>query len=231
MNIKELKIGSRLELELAEFTHQKKYIYVSQLLDIADEATLVAAVPIHASRVVFIPNNTRINVFLLHSRRGLLSAVCTVKSKEHKGNIPVMYLHINEDFKSVQRRKYFRLDCLMEARYRILEDYSEDVPPAPAKDEEYRKASVKNISGSGICMVLEEEASKGCFMDVILFMGKTARVKAVCNAVRISRIRYGKATKFEAGLHFVKISEADQEAVIKYIFKQQRLLLKKDLLR
>lgn len=141
-----------------------------------------------------------------------------------------MYLHVVEDFKSVQRRKYFRLDCLMEATYRILENYSEDASPAPGKDEEYRKASVKNISGSGICMVLEEEVIKGCFMEVILSIGKTARVKAVCNTVRVTRIQCGKANKFEAGLHFVKISQTDQESLIRYIFNQQRLLLKRGLL-
>jgi len=65
MNVSLIKIGSRLELELASNLGDKSYTYVSQLMGVIDEKNIVLAAPIHGSRVIFIPANAKLKVVFL----------------------------------------------------------------------------------------------------------------------------------------------------------------------
>lgn len=66
-------IGIKLELELyntIKDTHE--HIYISQLIDVIDEKTIVIANPIHEAKYMFITAGTQVKIIFMHQTLGLL---------------------------------------------------------------------------------------------------------------------------------------------------------------
>lgn len=231
MDIWDIKLGTKLDLELVNSLGEKiGQTYVSQLIDVIDKENIIIAAPIHEARLMLITNGTRIRSILLHEKQGLLCFRGIIAGKEKKENIISFHVKIEGDFEKIQRRKYFRLDCNLNASYRPHPEEDagqpkEKKPPAQA----YKKTLTKNISGCGVCIVTEEEFPRNSLLEVVLWLNKDTTIKVVCKAIRSIRIEGIKEKKYELGLYFSEISQRDQDMVIKFIFDQQRLLLKNNI--
>lgn len=231
MKLKEIKIGTRLELEVINSSGEKQgYVYVSQMEDVVDPENVVIASPIYASRMIFIPKDTRLRVVFFHDKYGMLYFNGIVTGKGQKGNLSMLYIRVEGEIQQIQRRKYFRLDCFLNAGYRLLNDQS----PGPEsendinREQEYKKALTKNLSGSGVCILTDEEIPVGSSVEVLIMVNPGTTVKARSTVVRSREIESARTKKFEHGLHFTEISKMHQNEIIRYIFDQQRVLLKKD---
>jgi c-di-GMP-binding flagellar brake protein YcgR len=95
---------------------------------------------------------------------------------------------------------------------------------------QYKKALTKNLSGSGACIVTDENLPRNTILELRLEFSSSVYVNALCVVMRNTPVEVKKATNYELGLHFTKISPRDQDHIIKYIFEQQRVLLKKEIL-
>jgi c-di-GMP-binding flagellar brake protein YcgR len=129
-------------------------------------------------------------------------------------------------FERLQRRKYFRLDCFLNASYRILpeEMQGEDTP----KEQSAAKKTIsRNLSGNGAGIVTEEELPKGTRLETEIKLTESSTIKVICKVVRCILMEGVKGKKYDIGLYFTHVSAKDQELLIKFIFDQQRLLLKK----
>ncbi|MGI6779013.1 MAG: flagellar brake protein [Acetivibrionales bacterium] len=233
MNITELKIGTRLEIELLNHLGDKKGpAYVSQLLRIVDQENIIIASPIHKSVVIPVHAGTRVRVFALHETHGLLSFNATAKSSHKKDNLSLLLLNITSDLIKIQRRDFYRLQCCIDVDYYILDNENENhgnhSEGNNSESKEYKKAIAKNISASGICIVVEEKIPKDSLLHLSICLGNTL-IKSTCKVIRSTLIENTRGNKYELGLSFVKMSRHSQEILIKYIFDQQRELLKKDL--
>ena len=230
MNLKELRIGTRLELHLLDASGEKVgYNYVSQILDILEGESLLLAYPIFESRMVFIPTGAQLRLIFLHHKYGLLSVLCTVLSKDKKDNFSFLTVKIAGDFEKIQRRKYYRLDCNLDILFRVLENYPEhtEVPPT---DSGVCKAITKNLSGSGICIVSDKTVEPGAYLEVRIFLEAGNPIKAIGVVTRCLRMEGIKLEKYEIGLHLIELGKKEQDAIVKHIFAQQRVLLKKNIL-
>lgn len=231
MNIIGTKLGTKLELELINSIGQKiGQTYISQLIDIIDDKNIVISAPIHESRLMFITNGTKIRILFFHYKLGLACFSGTVTGKEKNENLILFDIKIETELEKIQRRNYFRLDCLLNAEYFLLPNETSEgetqVETPIAIDKEYRKAIAKNLSGCGVCIVIGEDIPKGSIIEVIVALDKENSIKAKCKVVRSSPIETSKDKKFELGLYITQISNKDQDAIIKFIFDQQRLKLK-----
>lgn len=228
MNIYDVKVGTKLDFELVNSLGERiGQTYVSQLVEVLDREQILIACPIHESRLMLILAGTRSRMVFLHEKQGLISFTGSIAGKEKRENLVLLSVKIDGSFESIQRRKYFRLDCLLNAAYRVLPDaekQDEQVPddPCPA-----RKAIVKNISGNGAGMVSDEELPKGVKLEVEIQLAAGSAIKVSANIVRCFPIEGVKTKKYDLGLYFTKISPRDQDLLVRFIFDQQRLLLKK----
>jgi c-di-GMP-binding flagellar brake protein YcgR len=231
MKLTELKIGSRLEVELLSNQGESKvFLYVSQLLEVIDPENVVIATPIANSRNVFLPLGYRVRVMLLHSVYGLVGFKGVIANKGMRDNIAVLFLQVEGGLESIQRRKYFRLDCLLSTEYRVCPEKSEAMNEADTSEPSYKKAITKNLSGSGMCIVTDEEIQYGTNLELILSISEQVKVKVAAAVMRCSCLETSRHVKYEIGLHFTELSKSAQESIIKYIFDQQRILLKKGLI-
>jgi len=231
MNAMDFKIGTKLEFSLIHSTGQKSdFSHVSQLLDIVDESNIVMACPIHGSQLVPIPVGTKIEVVFIHEKRSVISFEGTVTGRSDKDNVAAMQVHIESEISRIQRRQFFRLECLLDVQYRLLSDDSEDISNFNNEDSgkkvEYKKAVTSDLSGSGVCIVTDESIPKDSIIEICIFLDEKNVVKAIARLIRSSAVQIEKGTKYKNGLHFVNISKTDRNRIIKYVFAQQRKLLK-----
>lgn len=235
MNIIGTKLGTKLELELVNNLGQKiGQTYISQLIDVIDEKCIVISAPIHESRLMFVTNGTNIRILFFHNKLGLAAFLGTVTGKEKSENLILFDIRIDSDLEKIQRRNYFRLDCLLNAQYYLIstESNGDDMPVdliADSSEKEYKKAIAKNISGCGTCIVVSEDIQKGSVLEVIISIDKQTSIKMKGKVVRNIAIEANRETKHELGLYTSQISVKDQDIIIKYIFDQQRLKLKNNM--
>ena len=109
-----------------------------------------------------------------------------------------------------ERRQFVRLNTRLDTTYTVL-------PSGKAQ-----RTVAKNISGSGICLFLEQSIPPGTQMQVSMKLPDRAQ-PAVFTAEVVWCETYemiGKTNRqqaVEAGLRFIEISPADQEAVMQYV--------------
>lgn len=228
MKFEEIPAGTRFELELLNNSDEKTgYIYVSQLLEPIKDGSLpmVISTPIFEARLVFIPLSGKIRISFFHKKYGLMGFTATVEAKEIRGNLSILKVNARSELEKIQRRQHYRVDCLLPAEYKVLSTTSVNL-----ESKAFSKTTVKNISGSGACIVTEVNIPEKSVLELQVHLDSGISIKAICIILRNQTIEVKKAKSYELGLHFVDISKKDQDAIIKFAFEQQRLLLKKDVL-
>ncbi len=230
MNAKEMKIGTRLELELINKSGGKiGQTYISQLMDVVNHDTIVIAAPVHESRLMLIVNGTNVRIIFRHDRHGILNFTGVISHKEKLDNLIVLYVKIESDFMKIQRRSYFRLDCNLKAAYQFILEEPPDDAGVNNQLSEYKKAITKNISGNGACIVTEDDIPKGSRLNLRIWLANDTIIDALCKVVRNIPIEIKRQTMFELGLFILEISQKDSESIVRYIFNQQRQLLKNNI--
>lgn len=224
----DLAVGTKIELELVDKHGQKiGQTYISQVLDVADDKNILIAAPIHESRLTFILSGTNIRIVFLHNVHGLLSFTGVITKKEMMGNLAGFYVKRNDEFKKIQRRQYFRFDCILDVKYCKHPNESENKIYCFDNGSEYKRGITKDISGCGACIITDEEIPKGELLAVEIALTNEAKLNTVSKIIRCQRIEGLKEKKFQLGLYFNHISHKDQDVLVKFIFDQERLLLKK----
>ena len=217
----EILIGTRLELEmLNEYEDRVGQLYVSQLLEVQESGNIVIAAPIHEGRLVFIPQQSAIRLAFIHVEEGLLGFIGTVKAFDLNDKIAVLIIEPKPELFKMQRRMYYRLDYLKDIKVRLKGE-------KPANKKSNIRAFTKNISGSGLCIVTDTDIPRKTELEVELTLTEDITVKAKCVVVRCTWFEVMKSRNYELGLSFTEISKKDQDILVKFIYEQQRVRLKK----
>jgi len=241
----EIAIGTRLELEILRNGKEKfGNTFVSQLLEHQPDGSIVISAPITGSRIVYVPSHITIRLTFIHQLHGLLSFTALVMSRGSRGNVAVLIIKPNDDLEKIQRRMHYRLDIILTAFVRPVQDDNSGTckdngtsDEQPASDNSgvsenaevpQIKAYTKNISGSGVCIICRENFPKNSMLNIELNLTEDLKITAGCIVVRNQSVEIKKTRSYELGMRFTQISKKDEEALIRFIFEQQRLLLKKN---
>ena len=219
MTPQEVTIGTRFELEVFDKNGEKVgQTYVSQLLEIQGDGSFVISAPIHEARLVFIPRGTQLHLTFVHRRLGLLGFPVLTAAMEYRGNVAVLIVKAIGKLESVQRRMNYRLETVLEAY----------ITPVDDADAEPLAVYSKNISGSGLCLISEKSFPLHSEVLVELTLASDLSISAKCAILRSSTTQLKKGTGYELGMAFTDISKKCQDILIKYIFDQQRLQIKRE---
>ncbi len=229
MELRDLETGTRLELEpVGREDDNNSTIYVSRLEWLEGENTAVIDAPINKGNVIPLEPDSLFDVYFLSRKRKMINLFkfrAVVKGRLIIDNLHVLVIVKNSDIVRVQRRSYFRLDCFMEVRYRLLGAFNsrnnDDIP--------FRTTMANDLSGGGIRLLLDEKLDPGTLVECELFGEQTRAVKFRGVVVRYDDTDNGGQYKYTAGIAYIDIEDADREAVIRYIFREQRRLLSKGL--
>lgn len=223
MKLQDIQIGTRLELELLNKNSEKiGNTYISQLLEHPGNSIMVISSPIFEARLIYIPLQAQLRLTFLHHKYGLIGFTAFVMRREFRGNIAVLVIQSESELVKMQRRTHYRLDYMADILIRPAGKDSNNDNQAAIK------AFTKNISGSGVCVIAGVDIPKNLEVDIELSLTGNIII-AKCIVVRNTRFEVKKTKNYELGLHFTDISQKDQDSLIKYIFEQQRLQLKKEI--
>lgn len=237
MTPQEIKIGTRLEFEMLNSQDEKVgNTLISQLLEHQNDGSIIISAPITESRVVFVPTGITVRLTYVHQLHGLLGFKALIRSKEYRGNVAVLIAEPDENIEKIQRREHFRLDVIIDALIwpdaadSGSEAQKDTDAKAPDSTEEAApvKAYTRNLSGSGVCILSDTNFPKGSYVKVELDLSNDAKLKARCVILRSQPVEVRKGRRYELGMRFIELAKKDQDNLIKYIFEQQRILLKKE---
>lgn len=216
-----LAVGNKLELELYDnYTGKDKPLLISQFESLLPDGTMEILAPIHQGRIYPVLHGTRMKV--IFERNGnLFQFMAVAAGRRLSGSIFLLIIQPETGEARIQRRTFFRFNCLQNIKYRIFEHKDtrkEDRGP-------YNESITKDISGGGLCLLSNEKPSKGWYIEGVVNVG--SEVRFCGRIVRVNPLNDKGKFKYEIGIEFNVISDMDREKVISFIFDSQRKLLKK----
>ncbi|MGI6123266.1 MAG: flagellar brake protein [Acetivibrionales bacterium] len=221
METVKLNIGHKLELQLYNSNREQgSLLLVSQYERSLPDGSMEILAPIKGGRVF--PVHRGVEMDVIYERSGkLYKFKAEAVERRISGNIYLLRIMPKSGEEHMQRRFFFRFDCILDVKYRLFEN--NDIDKENRGD--YKKAITKDISGGGLCILTNEEPVYGWFMDGIINIGSDVRFKG--RVVRVINVHDKGKYNYESGIEFVEISDLEREKVISFIFDSQRKLLKK----
>ncbi len=226
----ELVIGTKLELEIFNDAGIRlEHTLISEFEWFAGDNEAIIAAPIFEGNILPVRIGTVMNMYFTIKKENyinLFSIRAVVRGREVSENLSLLRVELQGDIRKVQRRRYYRLDCSVRVQYRLVDSmnavHNEDIP--------YKSTIANNLSGGGIGLLLEEKIDVGRLIECVLFEDQARKVKFFGKVIRYEKSETEGKFKYEAGIAYIKINDNDREAVVRYIFNEQRKLRKKGLI-
>ncbi len=229
MNAKDIKVGTKLEVEIPEYgnkINENTTSYISQLVDVIDDKNISIASPMREGRLKFLSRDTSLIIYYMNEKQELLYFKGVVKGHRKSGALDIFDVTIASEFNKIQRRRFYRLDVVLTCKYAVVNEQlisTDNLEFTNIDNAQLKSAFTKNISGSGFCMVLDESIASGSVLDISIDLEGLASVRVLAQVIRSSG---EKNKKYEVGLHYTKISPRDSDILTRYIFEKQRQILK-----
>ncbi len=119
-----LTIGDKIDIRRLDRNGQpasNAKTYVSQFIDMIEFDTIDIATPIMNSALIVL-NNSENYSLCFYTTKGLYQCSCTVLNSRKENNTVLTTVRITSNLEKVQRRQYYRLDCIIEIDYRVITD-------------------------------------------------------------------------------------------------------------
>lgn len=249
-----ITVGDKIDLVpvetgLKENSGRSRKNYVSSLLEEPKGDELKIAMPIDAGKIIPLPVGGRYSM-CFYTQKGLYQCKCEVVKRIKDDRMFSLIVRMYTALEKNQRREYFRLDCVIDMRYRMvtpaeivlrkrleagkfasLEDEYECQKKLKALEEAFEeKGIVTDISGGGLRFHTDKQLDKENEIIVkVLLPLEEDTLTLVAPVEVVSSVRSSKrANSFDNRIRFVKISEEEREQVIKFIFLQERKNLRRE---
>lgn len=229
MNLKQIAIGTKIEISPivnGSDMEISNHRYVSQVLDITDDEMIKVAVPIHKGKIIILSVNYEYDVCFFTSS-GMYRCQANIIDRYKSNNILIMTMELTSPLSKYQRREYYRLDCLIDMKYVSLEsDSIDDVEVWNVLDKEESEVEgvIVDISGGGTRFVSEEKLEENHFIIMLFNLhinGEDKKFTLIGQVISSKRLE-NRIGQFEIRCKFIRMNKVDREAIVRYIFEQER---------
>ncbi|NSW89865.1 MAG: flagellar brake protein [Firmicutes bacterium] len=227
MLLTEIQTGTRLELEVYTEENDKiDIVFVSKFEQALSDQFAVINAPLYEGVVYPIRIGWILHVYFFSDGK-LYMFDSKVIDRITRDNMSFLKIEKTGNIIRIQRRHYYRFECALPVEYRKFDCANFQ----DKKEEKPFSASItRNISGGGICILLNEDMSINQLVECKLKLQSNTIINFLGRIVRTEKLEHNINYKFEAGIAFEIIDNNDKETIIKYIFRQQRELRKKGLI-
>lgn len=216
-----LTLGTKIEIDVYDSNGTKvDPTLISQFEAMLPDGTLEVLSPIREGRVYPIYKGTMLSI-IFEKNGELLSFDALALDRKIVGNIHVLRVQPTSDEELIQRRNFFRFQCILDIKYRFFGDLDIKSDDRGA----FEKGITRDISGGGLCLSTNIKPEIAWFMEGIFNAG--GEVRFIGKVLRIINIHEKAKYNFELGVEFLEIANRDRERIISFIFDEQRKLLKK----
>jgi c-di-GMP-binding flagellar brake protein YcgR len=242
-------IGDKLELRRLSSenaTSGRGKVYVSQLLDLIDNDKAIIAMPIEKSHIVPLSVGEKYTISF-YTGKGLYQCNAIIFNRYKIKQIYVLEVQFISGIEKNQRRQYFRLSCIVDTLYHVITReeivlekkynntaYIDDTEKNKDYEnlEELKKVwyegTITDLSGGGAKFVSNRAHEPGENIILSISLGINAENKKVPSKIVASAKMLNRAGFYEHRVQFTDINREDREAVIKFIFAEERRQRKRE---
>jgi len=194
--------------------------FVSQVVGIHEAGYIDILIPIHKTRNVHIKQGSLLK--LISVKEDAIYELRTVLHDKLFGSIPLLRLKAISEISKIQRRDYYRLKIFREIEARPVLDLKEK------KYGESFKCNMQDISAGGLMFSSREHFNENEILEFTLDLNGITKVVLGVIVRRILNESY--RAPYSYGVQYVDLNMADRNAINKFIFEEQRRLIKKGLI-
>lgn len=248
-----ISIGDKLELKRIRMTTKEEdldqldRIYKSQILDFNGEDTAVISMPIEKGRVIplFVGDKYSIRFY---TKKGLFQCKAIITERSNVNNIYTLTVQFTSEMEKYQRRQFYRLECVLDTNYSILSEpelnilqklhkgaYKDDKEKLELQntfdsiEKKWLKGSVVDISGGGARFISEYCHEHGNMIQMKIDFNSYGLRNTLIKAMIItSENLVNRLGFYEHRIQFRDIQKDEREAIIKFIFEEERRRRKKE---
>lgn len=229
-----MKIDIRMlgEVDRAKETGEEVHVYKSQIFELLGNGELEITMPLEKGRVILLPLGVRYE-FAFYTQSGIYKSVGQVKERYKTDNRYMLRIVLNTPLSKFQRREYYRMECILDMTYFLLEEEQAQLEDVEAimdslRDvhfyEKQRRGTIVDISGGGIRFISEEQNEADGYVLVLMMLRGETGEKQYCLTGRILQSVRLQTTekKYENRVQFVIRDARIREEIIRYIFMEER---------
>ena len=242
-----IAVGVKLELKYIktrENSLKNEKIYMSQLLDFSENDKASIAMPLEKGRLIPLAVGDKY-IICFYTNKGLFQCTAIITDRFRNNNIYMLEIQFLSDLEKYQRRQFYRLECIMEITYHVISEaeliLSNSLKESNVQNEldrnkypeiyedinaEWKQGTITDISGGGARFNSKQMHECGEIIQLGIEFGTSGGFKRYILQVIV--IFSTKMTNhqgyFEHRVQFKDILKEEREAIIKYIFEEERRL-------
>jgi len=215
------RIGDKVNIKT--FNKSSNNTYVSQVTDISDDDIIEISFPIHKNKTIYFINGEKL-LLVIGKQEAIFEFQAVVVEKRHE-NIPVIRLKVVSEPIRIQRRNFYRLKTIKSIGYRIINNLNS----SEEENIRYDEGIILDISEGGLRFCTNKEMQEYDELEMIIDIGvhKGMKLKGIITRKDFNEEKSGL---YEYGVRFSEINKQVRNLLMKYIYEEQRKLLKKGML-
>ncbi|MBE5919265.1 MAG: hypothetical protein E7272_05400 [Pseudobutyrivibrio ruminis] len=245
MEILELRPGTPIEFSFASTNSdvesnidEDRSIYISSVFGVTKKEEIIFHIPTRKGHTVTIPMNVPFNA-VFNTKQGMFQLSGEITKRGRLENFPVYVFVPDSKLKKVQRRDYFRFQCLIPVKVLPIPKDVAILPNMALVEDDLEKygntygppvtGNILDISGGGAKFSAKTDILTERYMYVS-FKLKSKDMDETINVIarRVKTEHKENLGVYEHRIEFLFKEPEDRETIIKYIFDEDRRLRKKD---
>lgn len=212
-------IGDKIQIDYVDAVGSVRK-YVSQVVNVLDDDFIDVLVPIHKKQNVYIRKGSILK--LIASKGDAIYEIKTVLVDRIPEGIPLLRLKGISEIHKIQRRSFYRLKYFKEVNARLVLDMKK------GEYGESFKCNIQDISLGGIMLSTAKHLNDKDIIEINLDLDE--KIKVVHGVVVRRILKESNKNIYFYGVEYVGLTTADSNNINKFIFKEQRRLIKKGLI-
>ncbi len=212
--------GEKIQIELLNKQGEIDQL-ASQIAEANPDGTFEILTPIRQGKIVNLLNDTRIEV-VMPKGDAIYKFSARIVGKNFS-KISSLRIEPLSGLSKIQRRGYFRMKVIKEVMLKKVENFEEKLFGKPTR------GTLIDLSGGGAMYTCAAEFEEGDQVELEFEMRD--RTVAFIALVRRKVLNDANARyKYSYGVRFENITDAERNEIAKFIFEEQRRLIKKGLI-
>lgn len=240
-----LTIGDKIDIKPLDKSGRPLHntrIFASQFIDFVDFDIINISAPIVYGRAIPLAAGEFFNL-CFYTNKGLYQCNCTAISNYKDNNTVVTVVRVINNLEKLQRRQFFRLECIIDIEYRIIRKEEEILEEKLLKNDfnsvqdkekalmildqftkQWAKAAITNISGGGARFNSLTRLNQGDKVRIIMNLPKGFDTfKMELDAIIVASDKLlNRSDSYENRIQFIEVKPKDREELIKFIFELDR---------
>lgn len=228
MLIEDIKTGTKLKLEVYDYNDKKiDKPLVTQFEYSEGNEYVIFQAPIYEGVIYPMIKGTFMHVLFSDDEK-LYCFSARAYDDFLSNGLRFIKVKVLGEIRTIQRRNDYRFRINLEILYRKIKLEGLEFKPLSS---EFIATRTKNISGGGVCILLNEEVEVNTHLECTIEIEKDLNIRFIGRIVRFEKNDDNSLNyKYKAGMAYDIIDSNDREKIVRFIFREQLELRRKGII-